>query len=303
VRKKQIYGQAFALYALSEYARCPAAPEAERAEARRLAAATYELLEANARDRVAGGYREALAEDWRPTADRVLSPVDLDCAKSMNTNLHVLEALANYFRLDPTPRAREAIESLLAVHAERIRQADGHLGLFFNDDWSRLDAKVSYGHDIEASWLMDEAAEAIGAAGRPGPEAAAVAALAASALAEGYDPVSGGLDDEAESSAPGARRSSVRIWWCQAEALVGFLGAWQRTGDSRYLAAARGVRGFIEERIRDRRGGDWRWGVDAAGAPLAGRPKGGNWKTGYHNGRCCMEIRRRTAPYLIGGSL
>jgi mannobiose 2-epimerase len=115
-------------------------------------------------------------------------------------------------------------------------------------------------------------------------------------LEEGRDAVSGGLDDEAESAAPGAPRNGHRIWWCQAEALVGFVAAWERSGDERYLAAAEGVRGFIDEFIRSP-GGDWIWGTDFSGKPLGGYPKGGNWKTGYHNGRACMESMRRAARY------
>jgi mannobiose 2-epimerase len=322
VEKKQIYGQAFALYALSEYARVGAADSARRKEARTLAGETFALLDDWAREDRWGGYLEALARDWSPTADRVLSPVDLDCDKSMNTNLHVLEALSALYRLDPSPVHREALVSELAVMARSVFQADGHLGLFFRSDWTRLDRKLSYGHDIEASWLMEEARELADRAreladrggAEPAPEDRAVfddarraiAALARTALEEGVDPRSGGIEDEAvpavaepavaESAIEGGlHRHGKRIWWCQAEALVGFLGAWERTREKRYLEAARATRGFIDAHIVDRELGDWRWGTDASGTPLPGCPKGGNWKTGYHNGRACIEVLRRCA--------
>ncbi len=306
VEKKQIYGQAFALYALSEYARGGAADPGRRAEARSLAADTFALLDDWAREDRWGGYLEALARDWSPTADRVLSPVDLDCDKSMNTNLHVLEALSALYRLDPSPVHREALVSELAVMARSVFQEDGHLGLFFRSDWSRLDRKLSYGHDIEASWLMEEArelADRSGAETTPEERAVsddarrAIAALARTALEEGVDPLTGGIEDEAEPSGAegGLHRHGKRIWWCQAEALVGFLGAWERTRETRYLEAARETRRFIDTYIVDRELGDWRWGTDASGTPLVGYPKGGNWKTGYHNGRACLEVLRRCA--------
>lgn len=355
VAKKQIYGQAFAVYGLAEYARCPDLDPAIRAEALALAEGTFALLELHARDRTFGGYREALGNDWSSIDDRTLSDVDLNCDKSMNTNLHLLEAYANLYRAAPTPELREAIVALLDVHARCIVQADGHLGLFFRDDWSRMDRVVSYGHDVEASWLLEEALEALvggrslgpgaaadrragspsvaagppsdkvsrfrlsGAAiregGPPGGEAAgagrsptaeagvfdsvrrACATLAAATLAEGLDGRLGGLADEAEDSRPGASRSDRRIWWCQAEALVGFVAAWERTRASRWLDAALSVRDFIRDRLLDTEGGEWRWGTDAAGRPLPGYPKGGNWKTGYHDGRACMELMRRAVTY------
>jgi mannobiose 2-epimerase len=275
---------------------------------------TFDLLERYARDRKLGGYFEALSADWKPTSDRTLSPVDIDCDKSMNTNLHVLEALTNLYRTSANAPLRGAIVSLLDVHANRIVQRDGHLGLFFNADWSRMEEKVSYGHDIEASWLMEEAIEVLearaGGAGSVPPTAipsehgvfaaarAAIAALAESALKEGLDPAVGALEEEAESSAPGARRNRHRIWWCQAEAMVGFFAAWQRSRDRRFLDAAVGVRDYIDRVIVDRVYGEWHWGADSADRPVLTQAKGGNWKAGYHDGRACMELIRRTASQV-----
>lgn len=322
VMKKQIYGQAFALYALSEYARLPYLREEVRAEALSFALALYELLERHARERSFGGYLEALAQDWATTDDRTLSPVDLDCDKSMNTNLHVLEALTNLYRVAPTQGLRESIVSLLDVHARCIVQADGHLGLFYHMDWTRMDRKVSYGHDIEASWLMEEAIEVLDTSGGAGGEnlgeaglggegadarteqetfmaaRGAIAALAESALKEGLDRSSFALEEEAESSSPGAARNRHRIWWCQAEAMVGFLAAWQRTREARYLEAAVGVRDYIDRVLVDRAGGEWFWGADGGDVPVASQAKGGNWKAGYHDGRACMELIHRAAPFV-----
>lgn len=305
VTKKQIYGQAFALYALAEYARRGTGGATRAGEARGLAQQTFSLLADWAWEDRYGGYLEALGRDWSPTEDRTLSPVDLDCDKSMNTNLHVLEALSNLYRMEPSPAHREAVVSELAVLSRSIFQEPGHLGRFFASDWSRLDRKISFGHDVEASWLLEEARELVDVATGDAEERAVFAearraadALAGTALEEGIDGRTGSLMDEAEGEgAPGHRapEDGPRIWWCQAEALVGFFGAWGRGGGDRYLKAALDVRAFIDAYLVDPLLGDWRWGVDASGRPLPGYPKGGNWKTGYHNGRACMELIRRCA--------
>ncbi len=288
--RKQIYAQAFAIYGLTEYHRRTGSPEA-LAFARQI----FQLLELHARDEVAGGYLEAFTEDWRPTPDRALSETDLDCDKSMNTNLHVLEALSNLLRAGHDPEVAEALEAQIGVLETRVLQPDDHLGLFFRTDWSRMDDKVSYGHDIEASWLLDEAREVLASARRtPTCESDAALRLARVTLAEGFDADRGGVYDERENG----EIDPCRIWWVQAEAMVGFLNAYRRTGDFAFLDAVRKTWDFVNRNLIDRRGGEWFWGVTESGALLDAYPKGGNWKTGYHTGRCCMEIVRRTEEML-----
>ncbi len=308
VTKKQSYGQAFAIYALVEYARCPYVNQDERDHAGNLALSVFQLLESNARDRAYGAYREALERDWSPTLDRRLSPADLDCEKSMNTNLHVMEAYTNLFRYSGNPAVAEALYALLDSFSSEIVQADGHLALFFDEKWRRLDTKVSYGHDIEASWLIEEAltvlddTDSLIEGDRSSDNdkrqalrarcAKACEALAFSALTQGWDEESGALEEEAASASSKAERKTDRIWWCQAEAIVGFIAAYQRGGNQRYLEAANKTLQFIERSIKSP-SGDWLWGRAADGQSLGGQPKGGNWKTGYHNGRMCMELIER----------
>jgi mannobiose 2-epimerase len=274
----------------------------------------FALLERYALDRENGGYFEALSQNWKPTDDRKLSPVDLDCEKSMNTNLHVLEAYTNLLRtgmfLYPPgtgagdrshARVAAALEAQVHIMEERVLQPDGHLGLFFSGDWSRLDGRVSFGHDIEASWLLCEARDVLrryaqrsgGAVTLPAASEPALR-LATVTLEEGYDPERGGVYDERD----GDEIDPCRIWWVQAESMVGFLNAYQLTGKEEFIEALSRTWEFVSVHMLDRDGGEWHWGVTDTGAVLDAYPKGGNWKTGYHNARACMEIIRRTEEVL-----
>jgi cellobiose epimerase len=301
VSKKQIYGEAFALYALSEYASALHEIRGDRpgAEAAILQALSiYELLEKNARERTYGGYVEARARDWKPTSDLKLSEKDIDCAKSMNTNLHVLEALSSLLRalraVRPSApviqsRVAESLSSLIVVTVDRILGKDGHLDLYFNDDWSSIRDVVSYGHDIETSWLLWEALETLDDPALSRALKSVVIRIAEVALAEGADPETGAMENEFH----GGKKDRTRVWWCQAEALVGFCNAWQLTGDEKFLAAAEAQWKWIETRQIDRKNGDWFASVAPDGTPDLREAKGGNWKTSYHNGRCCMEMLNR----------
>lgn len=303
VEKKQIYGEAFALYGLSEYARAlnafGTARNGTTAEsALDTAVGIYELLERYARDPIYGGYVEARARDWSKTGDLKLSDKDIDCEKSMNTNLHVMEAYTTLLLAIRTikPRASiliqriaESLSSLVFITPIRILGDNGHLYLYFNDDWSVIDGGVSYGHDIESSWLLWEAAETLSDSRLTETIRPVVLKIAETALSEGFDPKTGGMENEFHHG----KKDKTRIWWCQAESLVGFYNAWQISDDPRFLEASLKVRDWIAAFQRDPQNGDWFWAVGADGVPDRSMPKGGNWKTGYHNGRCCMEILKR----------
>ncbi len=286
--KKVIYGQAFALYALAEYARSGGPPRALE-----LAMETFDLLERVARDASRGGYFEAVEPDWSAPIVSSLSEADSPCAKSMNTNLHVMEALSSLYAASGEPRVREALGSLIEVHLRHILASGDHLGLYFDADWRRQDRTLSFGHDIEASWLITEAAGHAwdgGLSERIRERVLAVAAATARAL----DDNGGSLPNERGDDALDADR----IWWVQAEAIVGMVNAWQLSEDPAYLRRARSVWEFVKRRIIDREHGEWLWGAHADGSPMEDRPKGGIWKASYHNGRACMEIMSRAA----GGS-
>lgn len=303
VEKKQIYGEAFALYAFSEYARALAEVRKDgeaAAAAFDHARAVWNLLETHARDRSGGGYVEARARDWSATTDLKLSGKDIDCAKSMNTNLHVVEAYTAFYRtlsiafpddIDLLSRVAASLATLVRATTEKIIGSDGHLDLYFTQDWKPIGDIVSFGHDIEASWLLWEAACELKNAALKNGIREAVLRLAEISLAEGVSDASGALDNEIH----GGRRDSTRVWWCQAEAVVGFFNAWQISSDERFLDAAEKTWNWIMTRQKDAEGGDWHASVAPDGRPLFSELKGGNWKTGYHNGRCCMELIERAA--------
>ncbi|HWL16681.1 MAG TPA: AGE family epimerase/isomerase [Opitutus sp.] len=283
--RKQVYGQAFAIYALSEYHRASG-----RREPLDLAIAVYRLLEDHAREPEFGGYVEAFSRTWQPIADQRLSPVDLNEPKSQNTHLHVMEAYANLLRVWPDAELRCALGELVQVMLDRIVDPrTAHLGLFFANDWSQRHDRVSYGHDIEAAWLLTDAAEAIGDPSLLARVQALAVRIADVTLAEGVD-VDGAIFNE---GGPRGLTNTNKEWWPQAEAVVGFLNAYQLRGDERHLRAALRTWEFIESRLIDRTHGEWLRGVTRDGQVLAGELKLGFWKCPYHNGRTGLEAPAR----------
>ena len=282
--RKQVYAQAFGIYAMSEYYRASRAPEALQ-----IALEWYRLIEKHSRDRIQGGYIEAFARDWSYLSDKRLSPKDENASKSMNTHLHVLEAYANLYETSPEKELKETILSLLTLFDEKIIQKDHHLGLFFSDDWKREDALISYGHDIEAGWLLQSCAESVG-------EPAAVARTKrhapniTNAAMEGLD-TDGGLWYEFNKK--DNTKISEKHWWPQAEALIGFCNAWQLTGQAVYKNALMNSWSFIRKYILDVKQGEWFWGIDDKNRPLINEDKAGIWKCPYHNSRACLELIKR----------
>jgi mannobiose 2-epimerase len=281
--RKVIYGQAFAIYSLSEYARAGGP-----AKALELAFETFGLLSSCAADGVKGGYFEACAADWSRAVPAPLSSADITCDKSMNTNLHVMEALSSLYAASKDRNVLDALRAAIEIHMDRILVSPEHLGLYFTKEWVRLDEIVSFGHDIEASWLITEAAGHAWEGGIPQRIRDRVLAVAAG-TARVLDENGGSLPNELR----GNRVEPERIWWVQAEAIVGMVNAWELSGDSGYLDRAAGVWDFVKKHIVDNINGEWLWGAHADGRPLEGTPKGGMWKAGYHNGRACMEIMAR----------
>ena len=333
VSKKQIYGEAFALYAFAEYSSALCEIRSDKVgslKAIELAVTLYGLLESHARDRILGGYAEARARDWSPTSDLKLSGKDIDCDKSMNTNLHVMEALASLHRaigviyasclvpegaVDLRRRVAESLSSLIKVTVSKILGSDNHLDLYFNPDWSSVGDIISYGHDIEASWLLWEAVAELESGfdktaetgsksssvlnanvGLKAEIKAIVIKMAETTLDEGTEPEKMGTAPEIRAimnEFHDGHKDPTRVWWCQAEALVGFFNAWQLTGKQKFLDAVLAEWKWIILYQIDRKNGDWFAAVRPDGTPDLNEPKGGNWKASYHNGRCCMELLRR----------
>ncbi len=293
-RSKKIYGQAFCIYALSEH-HLASGESAPLEAAREL----FDLLELHAHDARYGGYIEARTEDWSATDDLRLSDKDMNAAKSMNTHLHVLEALTTLYRAVPETVVAARLEELIALFGRHIISRDPgnrHLHHFFDDDWSLRSDTRTYGHDIEAAWLLSEAAEALG-----GDELAASVRLWAIDLARSTLTQAVGVDGGLAYEGRGGQVINTdRDWWCQAEAVVGFWHAYELTGDTAFAEATGGVWDFIQRRMVDRVHGEWFWRVRADGTVDASEPKVSEWKGPYHTVRMCLEMLRRLDRGTIG---
>jgi mannobiose 2-epimerase len=286
--RKQTYALAFGVYALAEHHLATG-----RAEALESAVELYGAMEAHLCDPRRGGYWEARARDWSPLADVRLSEKDQNAPRSMNTHLHVMEAYANLLRAWPDPGLRATLVGLVALHVDRIIDpATGHLRLFLDEDWQPLSRAVSYGHDIEASWLVLEAAEVAGEPALLERARAAALLLARATLAEGEDARHGGIFAERDEA---GRLDDDKHWWMQAEAVVGFLNAWELTREEAFLAAAERAWAFVDRFLVDREHGEWRWRVRRDGTRIAGLPKVEPWKCPYHNSRAALEVAARVA--------
>ncbi|MCD8742019.1 AGE family epimerase/isomerase [Mucilaginibacter roseus] len=288
--KKQVYANAFVVYALAEYYKATL-----DGSVKDQAITLYNLLVEKSYDTQHTGYFEAYTRDWQPINDLRLSEKDANEKKSMNTHLHVLEGYANLYTIWPDDGLRQQIITLLQNFSEHIiDEKSGHLHLFFDDEWNRRSTLVSYGHDIEASWLLLEAAEIIKDEQLISRFTNYALKMADAAL-EGIDTTDGGLWYEYDATHGGLVRE--KHWWVQAEAMVGYLNAWQLTGEWKYAAISLKLWEFVKSNIIDKVNGEWLWGVYADGKSMEHEDKVGIWKCPYHNSRTCIEIYRRTAQY------
>jgi mannobiose 2-epimerase len=283
--RKHVYAQAFAIYGLAEHYRATGSQES-LADATKL----FRLIETQARDEKYGGYREGFSRDWRALDDVRLGETDLNAPRSANTHLHLLEAYTTLYRAWPDSALASRLRALLELFLDRIAgRATGHLRPFFDEDWTPCSDVVSYGHDIEASWLMSDAAAEF-----HDPELSAgtretALLLADTVLREGLDPM-GGVFYMAD---PGGKVDKGKEWWTQAEAVVGFLNAYQETQRLEFLEAARDTWEFIKGHMLDHERGEWYRRVDSDGTPAPGHEIVGPWKCPYHNARACLEVMRR----------
>ncbi|MGD0862622.1 MAG: AGE family epimerase/isomerase [Candidatus Limnocylindrales bacterium] len=285
--RKQTYGQAFGIYALAEYFRATGVPEALDRATR-----LFEDIEAHAFDPIGGGYWEARGRDWQPIDDIRLSAVDLNAPFSMNTHLHLLEAYTTLALVGADPRPRARLRTLLELVLDRVVDArTGHLVLFFDEHWRPLSQLVSYGHDIETSWLICEAADAVGNRALASRAQAAALKMADAVLATGFDAELGGVYTD---MAPDGRVNTDKDWWPQAEAVVGFLNAYRLSGRDEHLEAAIRTWNFIDACVIDHRGGEWYSRVSREGVPVPDLAKVGFWKCPYHDARAMLEIMERT---------
>ncbi len=281
--KKQVYGIAFCLYGFSEYYKA-----CNNEEVLQQAKDCYTLIERRSFDEEKGGYLEAFTRDWQPINDLRLSEKDANEKKTMNTHLHVLEAYTNLYRVWKNKNLENSIRLLLENFVKHIINTEtGHLHLFFDENWLVKSDIISYGHDIEAAWLLHEAAEAMDDKILIKDIKNISVKLAAVAVA-GLDK-DGGLWYETEHGS----LVNQKHWWPQAEALVGFFNAWQLTQDEEYLRYVTDNWRFIKECMVDKKNGEWFWGINGDYTIMEGQNKAGFWKCPYHNARACIEINKR----------
>lgn len=289
--KKQFYAIAFVIYGLAEHHRATGDPLSLT-----LAKELFHAIEAHSRDRVRGGYIEATTREWGEIKDMRLSDKDENSSKTMNTNLHILEAYTALLRVWRDPELIDAQRALVGIFLDRIIDSQTHhLGLFFDDEWRRQDHEISYGHDIEASWLLYEAAEVLG-----DPDVMtrvkAETRLIAHAALKGRTP-DGSLIYEseapgqksAEGFSPRASANTERHWWVQAETVVGLMYLWRHHGEDTALEMAKQTWDFIRNNLVDRNQGEWYWSRLPDGSINRNEDKAGFWKCPYHNSRMHLE--------------
>ena len=314
--KKQFYAIAFAIYGLSEYARATGDREALE-----YALDLYDCIEEHAFDDEQNGYIEACTREWGKIGDMRLSELDANYPKSQNTHLHIMEAYANLLRCLKEMRAQEqcdyvpaigsvlpvgisvpsetmvsvegALRNIISIFIDKILNPEtNHLDLFFDMDWTRGAGHLeSYGHDIECSWLLHEAALVLGDEN----------------LLEKVENV---VQKVAKASEKGLREDGSMIheanldtghvdddlhWWVQAENVVGWFNVWQHFGDEEAFKKSEKCWHYIKENLVDFDNGEWYWSRHPDGSLNTVDDKAGFWKCPYHNSRMCLEIIERTA--------
>ena len=314
--KKQFYAIAFAIYGLSEYARATG-----NREALEYALDLYDCIEEHAFDDEQNGYIEACTREWGKIGDMRLSELDANYPKSQNTHLHIMEAYANLLRCLKEMRSQEqcdyvpaigsvlpvgisvppetmvnvegALRNIISIFIDKILNPEtNHLDLFFDMDWTRGAGHLeSYGHDIECSWLLHEAALVLGDEN----------------LLEKVENV---VQKVAKASEKGLREDGSMIheanldtghvdddlhWWVQAENVVGWFNVWQHFGDEEAFKKSEKCWHYIKENLVDYDNGEWYWSRHPDGTLNTVDDKAGFWKCPYHNSRMCLEIIERTA--------
>ncbi len=282
--KNQIYAIAFVIYGLAEFYKI-----FKNEDALEIAQDLFYKIELHSRDFEKRGYLEAFTRDWQEIEDLRLSEKDANEKKTMNTHLHIVEAYANLYSIWPSQKLKDAIKEILEVtETYFIDKESWHLKLFFNENWVEKEDVISYGHDIEAAWLLLWCAETI-------EDEVLIknyqkyAVAFADATKEGLD-ADGGLWYEYEPKEQ--KLVAEKHWWPQAELWIGMVNAWQLTQKEEYLDIVEKNFSFVEKYIIDHKNGEWIWGVYQDYAPIL-KDKAGFWKCPYHNSRACIELLKR----------
>ena len=280
---KHTYNQAFSIYALSSYYEAT-----HDEEALAMAKELFHIIETKCTDEI--GYKEAFDKEFHEVENDKLSENGVIAEKTMNTLLHVFEAYTELYRVAKLPEVKERLEWIMDTFADKVYNPKLHRQeVFFDRNMNTILDLHSYGHDIETAWLMDRGVEVLGEKKYEEKMTPITKDLTAEIYKVAFDGHS--LANECEKGVVNIHR----IWWVQAETVIGFLNGWQKDPSrTEYLDAAKSEWQFIKDHVMDKRqGSEWFWEVDQSGKPYEGRPIVEPWKCPYHNGRMCFEVIRR----------
>lgn len=280
---KHTYNQAFSIYALSSYYEAT-----HDEEALAMAKELFHIIETKCTDEI--GYKEAFDKEFHEVENDKLSENGVIAEKTMNTLLHVFEAYTELYRVAKLPEVKERLEWIMDTFADKVYNPKLHRQeVFFDRNMNTILDLHSYGHDIETAWLMDRGVEVLGEKKYEEKMTPITKDLTAEIYKVAFDGHS--LANECEKGVVNVHR----IWWVQAETVIGFLNGWQKDPSrTEYLDAAKSEWQFIKDHVMDKRQrSEWFWEVDQSGKPYEGRPIVEPWKCPYHNGRMCFEVIRR----------
>lgn len=280
---KHTYNQAFSIYALSSYY------DASKDEsALQTAMELFRIIEERCMDEI--GYKEAFDREFHEIENDKLSENGVIADKTMNTLLHVFEAYTELYRVSGDAAVKKRLMWILDTIAEKIYNPKLHRQeVFFDREMNSILDLHSYGHDIETAWLIRRGTDVLGDDTYTEKMLPIILDLTGQVYRTAFDGHS--LANECEKG----KVDENRIWWVQAETVVGFLNGYQLAPEhTEYLEGARSVWNFIKEHVVDKRpGSEWFWDVNKEGKSVSGKPIVEPWKCPYHNGRMCLEVIKR----------
>ena len=283
-KRKQVYAQSFTIYALSEYYLF-----SKNEEAKTWAIELFNQLEKYAKDSVNEGYFEAFNEDWSPIEDMRLSDKDMNASKTMNTHLHVLEAYTSLLKIYDNNELKASLKMLVKVFLEKFLNTKNHYELFFDDQWNLLSNSVSYGHDIEAAWLVIDAAKLIDDSELLHLSEEVAVKVADTFLLEAIDKEGAVIN---EKNLTTNHIDTDRHWWPQVEALVGLKYANDLKSDEKYISSSLKIWDFTKKNLIDYKNGEWFFRVDEKGNVYKSEDKVSMWKAPYHTSRACIILNK-----------